>query len=459
VTLDATEVSRPDRAAVLGVAAVGLYVGLLGWGMEHWPYDYWGGLLVAPVILAVSWPILAHIGRVDGDPWVAKVLFLALVVKLVASIVRYRTIFDTYSGSGDASVYDRNGRRLAPAYLAGYWNADVGWPHFIGAGFIIVVTAIVYILIQPTIIGAFFVFTWLSFWGLVFAYRAFRIALPEGNHRRYLVLLMFLPSLLFWPSSLGKDAWMGMAVGLSLYGCARLLVHRRGGIPVLLLGLAAALAVRPHIAALMVGGLAVGYIVRPVRHRTSLTPIIKVGGLIMVLALVGFVAQRAAGFLGVEDVSLEGVTKAVNHQSKATDLGNSSFTPAPATKPKNLPTAIVTVIFRPFPTEAHNLQTRIAASEGIIFLVLMLRSRRQLIGLPRLLRREPYLALCLTVVFGFIVAFSSFSNFGILARERATMWPLLLVLLCAPIVTRHKNIRPMLDTPWRRTIERVRTPA
>ena len=52
-------------------------------------------------------------------------------------------------------------------------------------------------------------------------------------------MIFFLPSLLFWPSGIGKEAWMTLGLGLASYGAARLLVHKPGGFPVLALGLLA----------------------------------------------------------------------------------------------------------------------------------------------------------------------------------------------------------------------------
>lgn len=422
-----------DRPTLLGLAGVGLYVAALMLAMQHWPYDYWGALVVAPLLLAVSWPVMARLGRIEGDPWVANVLLLALVCKLLASLARFYTIFVAYDGSADASMYNDNGRRLAPLYLAGDFAADLGWPHFVGSGFIIVVTAIVYILIKPTLIGGFFVFAWLSFWGLVLAYRGFRLAVPDGDHRRYLVLVLFLPSLLFWPSSIGKEAWMSLAVGLLLYGSARVLTSRRGGFLVLGLGFAAASVVRPHVAALCAAGLVVAYLIKQPRRRTSLTPFVKLAGLAVVVALTVVVIQQAADFVGVEDVSAKGIQDTIETQGERTGIGDSAFTPTPLTSPLGLPMAAVTVLARPFPWEAHNLAAFIAAAEGLLLLLIVSRSLDRLRGLPRRLRRDPYVALSAVFVAGFIVAFSSFSNFGILARERTQLAPALLTLLCLPV--------------------------
>ena len=60
---------------------------------------------------------------------------------------------------------------------------------------------------------------------------------------------------------------------------------------------------------------------------------------------------------------------------------------------------------------------------------LMLLSWRQLWALPKTMMRQPYVLYCLVFTLAFIVAFSSFNNFGILVRQRAQLFPFFLVLL------------------------------
>jgi hypothetical protein len=47
-------------------------------------------------------------------------------------------------------------------------------------------------------------------------------------------------------------------------------------------------------------------------------------------------------------------------------------------------------------------------------------------------RRRPYLAFAIAYAALFIVAFSAVANFGLLARERAQLLPLYLVLVSIP---------------------------
>jgi hypothetical protein len=50
----------------------------------------------------------------------------------------------------------------------------------------------------------------------------------------------------------------------------------------------------------------------------------------------------------------------------------------------------------------------------------------------RSLRDQPYLVFCLAYTLLFLVAYSSFANFGLLARQRVQLYPLFLVLFSLP---------------------------
>ena len=52
------------------------------------------------------------------------------------------------------------------------------------------------------------------------------------------------------------------------------------------------------------------------------------------------------------------------------------------------------------------------------------------------MRRSPYLAFCVSYVLLFVVAFSSFGNFGILTRQRVQVFPFFLVLLAVPLAAK-----------------------
>ena len=126
--------------------------------------------------------------------------------------------------------------------------------------------------------------------------------------------------------------------------------------------------------------------------------------------------------------------------------------------PLQLPGAFVSVLFRPFPWEARNIQSLVAALESTGLIYLAWRCRDRLRGLPHTVRTRPYVACAVAYSLGFVVAFSSFANFGILTRQRVQVFPFVLVLLALPLVVREARSRSRASSPKpRRTDENVGT--
>jgi hypothetical protein len=107
--------------------------------------------------------------------------------------------------------------------------------------------------------------------------------------------------------------------------------------------------------------------------------------------------------------------------------------------------ALATVLFRPLPFEAHNAQALIAAVEGLLLLWLTWHYRRSLVIALRSVRDHPFVTMCLAYTVLFCLAFSSFSNFGILTRQRAQVLLAFLVLLCLTPAVRHGPTRSEAD--------------
>jgi predicted benzoate:H+ symporter BenE len=89
-------------------------------------------------------------------------------------------------------------------------------------------------------------------------------------------------------------------------------------------------------------------------------------------------------------------------------------------------------LYRPLPYESHSPQEMVTAVEGVVLIAFTLRALRRSYRAIRLGRQLPYVMYCLGALIVFIVAFSGFSNFGILARERSVIQPLFLVFLSLP---------------------------
>ena len=438
------DVRSTGMYAVVGLALIAVYVSVLMFAMERTTFDVWGGVALAPLLLVVTLPSLRRQAVREGDGSVFRFLLLALVVKLGGAFLRYYGSVFFYGGLRDANVYSKYGEQIAENFRHGVFIT--GLDSLSGTDFVRFFTGVVYTVTGPSKLAGGVVFSWLGFLGLFLFYRAFVIAVPEGRRRPYAYLLFFLPSLVFWPSSIGKDAWMMFTVGIATYGIAQLLTRwTLGGLATAAVGLWLASLVRPHVAALVASAFVVAIVTRKSRseHR-ELAPVLKAAAIVLVLLLAVALTVKTSGSLKIGVNGGLGAT--LTRIEDRTSTGGSDFSPSIADSPVRFPVAAVTVLFRPFIFEAHNTQARLAALESTALMVLILLRFRWVIAALKSWRRQPYVVFCLTYVVLFIIAFSSFSNFGLLARERVQLYPLLLVLISIPsAVVNRKGRAPARD--------------
>jgi hypothetical protein len=372
--------------------------------------------------------------RHDGDAIGRIVLVAAALKVLAAPLLRYWMIYGLYGGGADATRYHEAGALLAPLFRHGVYR-DLG--QISGTRFMEILTGQVYALTGPTRLGGFMVFSWLSFLGLYLFYRAFRTAYPDGDGHRYALLVFFFPTLFFWPSSIGKEAFMVLVLGAAALGAAQLLTGRFRGLVWLGLGLWGAVVVRPHMALIVGAGLVVaapiavlrGGADREGRQRGRL------GGAVLLLALIVSASTLigvAQNFFHLESLNTQTAQEQRDEVTRRSGEKGSTFTAPSPNSPAGFALASITVLFRPFPGEVRNAQGMVTALECLTLLALFSLAMRRLVRLPREMFRRPYLAFAVVYTFAFIYAFSSLANFGILARQRAQLLPVLFVILCIP---------------------------
>jgi hypothetical protein len=433
--LSGTETLVHGRARVVGlwIALVGLTTAivLLLLGIRSW--SIWGGVLVAPILTLVMIPAFRRQARREGDPDVFVLLLVALGVKLAGSIARYFVAFSVYGGVADAAAYDRFGVKIAD----GFWHGqfDTGLNHFTGTQFIRLLTGLVYTVIGPSRLGGFLFFSWLGFVGLFLFYRAFVTAVPEGRRRTYALLVFFLPSLVYWPSSIGKEAWMMLALGVAAFGGAKVLSGTvRSGMLPLGIGLWFAWLVRPHVAGLVAIAVAGAYLLKrtsgQMRLLAPLGKALAFAGLVAVALVLVLQTDRFLKDSGFKPQ--QGITAVLTSVQERTEQGGSSFAPSVFESPARAPVAAVTVLFRPLMFDAHNVQALISGVEGTFLLLITIVRYRWFLTAIGSIRRQPYVAFAIAYTALFIVAFSSVANFGLLARERTQLLPFFLVLLTIP---------------------------
>jgi hypothetical protein len=434
-------------AAIVGVVVLAGIGGLVAADLGPW-----GGqsLTVHPAAAAALLTpltlLLAH-RVVDGDPRLFRLLALAWGVKLVGVILRYHVIKSSYGHLADAAYYHQSATTIAGWLEEGWFGPYDPRVVFRGPGTSHLAYAIglVYRVTGARMLTGYVVLAWWAFVGVLCFYRAAITAVPQLDRRLLALLLFFLPTMVFWPSSLGKDAWTVGALGLVALGVARFARGHLdvGTLALLAVGLFLVAFVRPHIAALAAGSFALAALWpgRVPGERGGRRWVSMAVGLVLLL-LAGSLLNGFMDRLGFAEDQRD-LSQLLTKTTEQTSTGESEFAPTALASPRVIVPAIVTTYLRPFPFEARSPVQLITALEGVALVAVVWRWRHRLRSLPTALNRSLYLRFCLVYSIGFALAFSQVGNFGILARQRSQLWPLFLVLLAMPAVNR----RPLPQAP------------
>lgn len=400
----------------------------------------------APILSRVMIPVAGVLGAIAAagwlgsrhpdEPWIGKLLALAALAKIFASVLRYRTLVNSYGDVGDATVFDTYGRRYA-----GGWRGVVGkitpeLDNIRKSNFVRWFTGIVYYVFGTDMIAGFIVFGLIAFVGSYLWYRATVEAVPFIDKRLYFLIVMFVPSILFWPSSIGKEALMQFAIGSAALGTAHIFNGK------LVRGVLAAVpgawlmsVVRPHLLGLVSLAAAAAFLIgrSPRKQRASnpTSSLVKPIGLVIVSFVAVFAVSAGANSLGLPSLSLGSVQAELDATTASTAQGSSSFdTGGNSLSPLHLPQGMVTVLLRPFPFEVDSQLQILASLEGVALAALIVIRRKSLAISLRHLRTVPFLFYCWTMTILYALTFQAFANFGLLVRQRSLVLPALYVLLC-----------------------------
>jgi hypothetical protein len=435
-----------SRFASAGVIAAAIaYLAGLALAMNTVAYDIWGVLVVAPPMAVVTVLALRR-GFRDEQAVLVLPLLVGFAARFVGSAARYWIAFDVYGGNADAGRYHAFGTEVAGRFWSGQVTPIDLVPTATGTQFVEEFTALLYSLVGSSRMAGFVLFGWFAYVGIVLFVKAGCTAVPGLAQRRYAWLCALAPSLVYWPSSIGKEALMTCSLGVATYGIARILTRRRlaSSIAIVAAGLLIAALVRPHIAGVWLAATMPALLVTlggSLRGATrgqrrgaevmALVAVVAVAGMALV-----FVGQVAIRYLQPGDDETASVTQSVtsilDETLRRSDQGGSNFVPPAIDGPQDWPFAVVRTLTRPLPHEASGLLQLLSAAEMAVFLGLCLLGWRRLLTLPRLAITTPYLAFAVSILFMTGLAYSSFANLGILTRQKSLVFPLLLLIPCLP---------------------------
>lgn len=420
---------RGPMVAAAGVAAAVVAVFLQ---LARTPgYDAVGGMVTSVVAAAALILLAVRLSRRQADDVVRRLVLWSAVLKVGATVVRFLVAYVVYGGAADASRYYVVGGDVAERLRVLDLGGALDLAGIVGTSFMDLLAGVVFTFVGPSRLGGFVVFAALSWVGQYCFLRAAQVVWPHLRLRVYAAGVLLLPSLVYWPASLGKEAVMIFALGAATYGLAvRFSDVARGGRLALVGGVTVMTLLRPHVGMLFLVAVAVALVLVRGRSRRitgwqrwALVTVIMVGGLVAV--------QQSAAFLGTEELTLGQLEQTLDTVSTNTSTGGSEFDNVRVTNPLLLPLGIVSVLFRPFPWEAPNLQALVLSLESLALLGWLVWQRDRVLGALRRVRTNELALTALVFTVLFVVAFSTFNNFGLLARERVQAFPFLLLALTA----------------------------
>ncbi len=459
-----------ERAAI---AAGFAYLGALGWAMRNVDDDLWGALVTGPILVLLTVPLVGRLFSGRLAP-LQPLVWCGLAAKLAGAIVGYFVRSDLYGGAADANRYHDAGSALAVGLRSGDLSLLTGLPFARGTFLTEDITGVIYAIFGSSKLSGYFVFAWLSYVGLVLVLKAGVIAIPTLARKRYAILLFATPSLVYWGSSIGKEALVGPTLGLISIGVAIAIAdptRRRLGLALLATGVLTTAMVRPHFAAVWVGAAGIALAVRLIanafgRRDSTRGDGSRIGALAMLgLAGVGFVfvsaltlnyldpndpitptATAGAGEAVAGEAVTDRISQIFDKTEDRTSTGGSSLALVSTSNPLTYPYAAFRTLTRPLLFEARSLSQLLPAIEMTILLLIAARWWRRFASIPELALRNPYVVYGLVCVVTFGVAFASIGNLGILVRQRSLVFPLLLMFWCLPERSPRQATVPPLST-------------
>ena len=433
-------------AVVAGLA----YLCLLAVAIGSTSYDVWGVLVVIPPLGLVG--VMTVRTMFSGDLAALRpILFAGLVAKLVGTALRYWVGFEAYAGGIDAQRYHEFAVQRSADVRDGLLTVFDVIPTGTGTHFVENVTAFVYTLTGSSKMGGFVVFGFIGYLGVLFFVKAACVAIPGLATHRYAALCALAPSLAYWPSSIGKESLMILGIGIATLGIAKFFATGALLWPLLMTSAALVFtgAIRPHIAGIWLAGVFPALLVMFVKNqrttahefrrgRRQATMLVVIGVAAIGLIVLSQAAIRYLPSLG-DDQSL---TAIVDETTRRTEQAGSAFTPPNITNPINWPFAAVRTLTRPLLIEARGAAQLLTALEMTLLIGLAVASYRRLLHVPKLVLTIPFVTFAITTLFVMGLALSSFANLGVLARQKALVFPFLLLVVCLPELPRRPKHDP-----------------
>jgi len=397
--------------------------------------------LVLVLVLVLAAQVILIRRMSGGDHFMAEVMIVGFLLKLAAvSAYMFMTV-RVYEGVADVFFYFSTALRIVNKFsLTGEWTFLTP---FWSTNFIIMLTSRLISIFGPAFQALMIIFATLSYWGQYLFYRAFCIAFPKQQHKDAALFMYFLPSIVFWTATIGKDAVIFFFIGGCCYSFAKIAQKTDpAGVIAALLSLGGVMLVRPPIAGMLAISLSGAYLLS--RNRRGLLGMAAktVGIPLLLLASIYFVVQ-ARTFLNMRDIDqTQGI---IRHVAVINQIGGSAF----GTSLTYRLVAAPLLLFRPFLWEVRSLQAAIAGIEALGLMIFFWRRRELVRSSLRSWRENAFILFSWVYILEFSLVFAgALTNFGTLVRQRVMIVPLALMVVLSQQLPRCRSLRiPVIRRP------------
>jgi hypothetical protein len=297
----------------------------------------------------------------------------------------------------------------------------------IGTLFIITLVQFIKSYLGGSFFDYFLLFQAVGFWGILFIMRAFDHIHEELGQPLFkpIYLILFLPGIHYWTSSIGKDPLMFFAAAVCTWAAFRLQTRY------LAFGAAVALAslVRPHIALLALVALALTVLLA---RKTSL--LMRSALIAVVLAGTASVAGLVEGLVtGLNFSDVDSVSEALESKSQVSEESGGDLSIMGA----SFPVKLLSLLFRPFFFDSSGVFGYVASLENAVLLGVMLTllwQWRTALAVTRAAMFARFAFFYFVMITGLLAMVNY--NVGLGLRQKMMMMPALLVFFSAMLAVR-----------------------
>ena len=333
-----------------------------------------------------------------------------------------------YSGGGvDAWIYDNWAERFAdyfrvldfsPFYDETLWRNN----QFFYTNFVAYPAAFFTIFTFDSEFGIYLLFSAVCFAGLVLLFKSFRKNYVFADQPKLMFWIFMFPALWFWTSTIGKDAFMFLGIGIVCLG----ITDKKLNYIYILLGLFILYAFRPPTAYVAVIALGSFFILN--LKDSLLMRIFKITtGVVIIVLLANYLSEE----WGIEEYSNEELTELQSGTLRSNNYGSGALEEKSGGI-SSIPSGIVDVLARPFLWEIRNVFTAASAIEINAVLILLIIKRKSVGRFIKDSLSHRLSTFVLAFVFIYVVTVGLFeNNIGLIARHRAIIFPFLFLMAFA----------------------------